>query len=72
MEHGDLTSLQQEQCQQWVVLSYFAGRYISLRNPWAVLRERVNQASPRLPDGRLLSFTISSSSCIRASRKNIG
>jgi hypothetical protein len=44
----------------------------ALNRDLAVLCERVNQASPRLPDGRLLSFTISSSSCIRASRKNIG
>jgi hypothetical protein len=44
----------------------------ALNRDLAVLCERVNQASPRLPDGRLLSFTISSSRCIRASRENIG
>ena len=44
----------------------------ALNRDLAVLCERVNQASPRLPDGRLLCFTISSSRCIRASRKNIG
>jgi hypothetical protein len=36
----------------------------SLNRDLAMLCERVNQASPRLPDGRLLSFTTSSSRCI--------
>jgi hypothetical protein len=31
--------------------------------------DRVNQASPRLPDGRRLSFTIRSSGCILAAQK---
>ncbi len=36
----------------------------ALNRDLAVLCERVNQASPRLPDGRLLSFTISPSRCM--------
>ncbi len=40
-----------------------------LNRDLAVLRERVNQASPRLPDGRRLSFTIHSSCCILAAQK---
>jgi hypothetical protein len=36
----------------------------ALNRDLAVLCERVNQASPRLPDGRMLSFTISPSRCI--------
>ena len=42
----------------------------ALNRDLALLCERVNEASPRLPDGRLLSFTIRSPCCIRASRKN--
>src|SRR5258706_10787236 len=34
----------------------------TLNRDLALLCERVNQASPRLPDGRLLSFTIRSTS----------
>jgi len=36
----------------------------TLNRDLALLCERVNQASPRLPDGRLLSFTIHSFRCI--------
>ena len=36
----------------------------ALNRDLAVLCERVNQASLRLPDGRLLAFTISHSRCI--------
>jgi hypothetical protein len=35
----------------------------ALNRDLAVLCERVNQASPRLPDGRGLSFTIRSTCC---------
>jgi hypothetical protein len=41
----------------------------ALNRDLAVLCERVNQASPRLPDGRLLTFTIRSSCCILAAQK---
>jgi hypothetical protein len=40
-----------------------------LNRDLTVLCERVNQASPHLPDGRRLSFTIRSSCCIRGSRR---
>jgi hypothetical protein len=41
-----------------------------LNRDLAVLCERVNQASPRLPDGRRLSFTIRSScSCTLVAQK---
>ena len=40
-----------------------------LNRDLAVLCERVNQASPRLPDGRRLSFTIRSSCCVLAAQK---
>jgi hypothetical protein len=36
----------------------------ALNRDLTALCERVNQASPCLPDGRLLSFTISSARCI--------
>jgi hypothetical protein len=36
----------------------------ALNRDLVMLCERVNQASPRLPDGRLLSFTIRSTCCI--------
>ena len=36
----------------------------ALNRNLALLCERVNQAAPRLPDGRLLSFTIRSTRCI--------
>jgi len=32
--------------------------------------ERVNEASPRLPDGRVLHFTMGAPRCIRASRRS--
>jgi hypothetical protein len=40
-----------------------------LNRDLAVLCERVNQASPRLPDGRRLSFTICSSCCILVAQR---
>jgi hypothetical protein len=40
-----------------------------LNRDLAVLCERINQASPRLPDGRRLSFTIQSSCCVLAAQK---
>lgn len=40
-----------------------------LNRDLAVLCERVNQASPRLPDGRRLSFTIQSSCRVLAAQK---
>jgi hypothetical protein len=40
-----------------------------LNRDLTVLCERVNQASPHLPDGRRLSFTIRSSCCILAAQK---
>ena len=42
----------------------------ALNRDLAVLCERVNQASPRLPDRRRLSFTIRSSCCILAAQKS--
>ncbi len=41
----------------------------ALKRDLAVLCERVNQASTRLPDGRRLSFTIQSSCCVLATQK---
>jgi len=41
----------------------------ALNRDLTVLCERVNQASPRLPDGRHLSFTIRSSCCILAAQR---
>ncbi|GHO59612.1 hypothetical protein [Ktedonobacter robiniae] len=41
----------------------------ALNRDLLVLCERVNQASPRLPDGRRLSFTIRSSCCILAEQR---
>jgi hypothetical protein len=41
----------------------------ALNRDLAVLCERVNQASPRLPDGRRLLFTIRSSCCTLAAQK---
>jgi hypothetical protein len=41
----------------------------ALNRDLAVLCERVNQASPRLPDGRRLSFTIRSTGCILVARE---
>ncbi len=40
----------------------------ALNRDLSVLCERVNQASPRLPDGRRLSFTIRSTCCILAAQ----
>jgi hypothetical protein len=40
----------------------------ALNRDLATLCERVNQASPRLPDGRRLSFTIRSTCCILAAQ----
>ena len=40
-----------------------------LNRDLVILCDRVNQASPRLPDGRRLSFTIRSSGCILAAQK---
>jgi hypothetical protein len=40
-----------------------------LNRDLAVLCERVNQASPHLPDGRRLLFTIRSTCCILAAQK---
>ncbi len=41
----------------------------ALNRDLALVCERVNQASPRLPDGRLLSFTIRSTCCILPAQK---
>src|SRR5437763_3499415 len=41
----------------------------TLNRDLVLLCERVNQASPRLPDGRLLSFTIRSTCCILPAQK---
>ena len=41
----------------------------ALNRDLVVLCERVNQASPRLPDGRRLSFIIQSSCCVLATQK---
>jgi hypothetical protein len=41
----------------------------ALNRNLVVLCERVNRASPHLPDGRRLSFTIRSSCCILAAQK---
>ncbi len=51
-----------------VQLSPFNDR--TLNRDLALLCERVNQASPRLPDGRLLSFTIRSTCCILPAQKH--
>jgi len=51
-----------------VQLSPFNDR--ALNRDLALLCERVNQASPRLPDGRLLSFTIRSTCCILPAQKH--
>lgn len=51
----DATTIQVELCP-------FNDR--ALNRDLALLCERVNQASPRLPDGHLLSFTIRSTRCI--------
>ncbi len=51
-----------------VHLSPFNDR--ALNRDLALLCERVNQASPRLPDGRLLSFTIRSTCCILPAQKH--
>jgi hypothetical protein len=40
-----------------------------LNRDLVILCDRVNQASPCLPDGRRLSFSIRSSGCIRGSRR---
>ena len=40
----------------------------ALNRDLTILCERVNQASPRLPDGRRLSFTIHSTCCIFAAQ----
>lgn len=41
----------------------------ALNRDLALFCERVNQASPHLPDGRLLSFTIRSARCILPAQK---
>ena len=41
----------------------------ALNRDLAALCERVNQAPPRLPDGRLLTFTLRPSCCILAAQK---
>jgi len=41
----------------------------ALNRDLAFLCEQVNQASPHLPDGRLLSFTIHSTRCVLAAQK---
>jgi hypothetical protein len=41
----------------------------ALNRDLAILCERVNQASPRLPDGRLLSFTMSPACCFSPPQK---
>jgi hypothetical protein len=51
-----------------VQLSPFNDR--ALNRDLALLCERVNQASPRLPDGRLLSFSIRSTCCILPAQKH--
>jgi hypothetical protein len=40
-----------------------------LNRDLAILCERVNQASPHLPDGRQLLFTIRSTCCLLAAQK---
>jgi len=50
-----------------VALTPFNDR--ALNRDLTLLCERVNQASPRLPDGRLLSFTIRSTRCILPAQK---
>jgi hypothetical protein len=57
----DTTTIQVELCP-------FNDR--ALNRDLALLCERVNQASPRLPDGRLLSFTIRSTCCILPAQKH--
>src|SRR5712692_819841 len=56
----DATTIQVELCP-------FNDR--ALNRDLALLCERVNEASPRLPDGRLLSFTIRSPCCILPAQK---
>ena len=41
----------------------------TLNRDLAMLCERVNQASPRLPDGRLLSFTMNPACCLSPLQK---
>jgi len=41
----------------------------ALNRDLAILCERVNQASPHLPDGRQLSFTLHSSCCTLAAQR---
>jgi len=43
----------------------------ALNRDLALLCERVNQASPRLPDGRALSFTLRSTRCILSAQKGV-
>ena len=43
----------------------------ALNRDLALLCERVNQASPRFPNGRLLSFTIRSTRCILPAQKAV-
>jgi len=50
-----------------VDLRPFNGR--ALNRDLAILCERVKQASPHLPDGRRLSFTVQSSCCVFAAQK---
>src|SRR5258706_3948647 len=41
----------------------------ALNRDLALLCERVNQTSPRLPDGRLLFFTVRSTCCVLPAQK---
>jgi hypothetical protein len=54
-------------CTVHVELRPFNDR--ALNRDLALLCERVNLAAPRLPDGRLLSFTITSTRCILPAQK---
>ena len=60
-------TISQDSTMVQVELRLFNDR--ALNRDLIILCERVNQASPRLPDGCRLSFTIQSSSCVRGSRR---
>jgi len=60
-------TITQNACLVQVELRPFNDR--ALNRDLAVLCERVNQASPHLPDGRRLSFTIRPTCCILPAQK---
>jgi hypothetical protein len=60
-------TITQDSTMVWVELRPFNDR--ALNRDLAILCERVNQASLRLPDGRRLSFTMCSTCCILAAQK---